>query len=64
MQTFVVRVWAASTSPADAEDRLRGVVQHVATGRSETFTDDGELLEFLRERPAPDEDGAGTGGGL
>jgi hypothetical protein len=64
MQTFVVRVWTASTtSPENAQPgRLRGVVQHVATGRSETFTDDGELLEYLRELPAPDEDRAGTAG--
>jgi hypothetical protein len=46
MQTFVVRIWV----PAEAEpghDVLRGVVEHVPSGRKLAFEDRSELLAFL-----------------
>ena len=46
METFVVRMWV----PAEAEpgqDALRGVVEHVASGRKLAFEGGRELLAFL-----------------
>jgi hypothetical protein len=47
MDTFVVRVWAHT---ADEEEGagLRGVVEHVASGRSERFRSTEQLISFLR----------------
>jgi len=50
MQTFVVRVWAQAQPPERELDTLRGVVEHLGSGLTGTFTDDDELLAFLRER--------------
>lgn len=51
MQTFVVRLWTPGADPAEAPpERLRGVVEDLGSGRSATFTHDGELVAFLRER--------------
>jgi hypothetical protein len=50
MQTFVVRVWAGAQPPPRELDSLRGVVEHLGSGLRGTFTDDDELLAFLRER--------------
>ena len=60
MQTFVVRVWSAA-SEANGAGGLHGVVQHVASGREETFKGDGELLDFLRALPQAQTDAAGAG---
>jgi hypothetical protein len=51
MQTFVIRLWAApeATLAQDLE-KLRGVVEHLGSGRSETFRQDQELLAFLHAR--------------
>lgn len=51
MQTFVVRVWPQQPETGEGPDALRGVVEHIATGRSERFRDDAELLAFLHLRP-------------
>ena len=50
MQTFVVRVWTEAEPTGSELDVLRGVVEHVGSGQTGTFTDDDELLAFLRER--------------
>ena len=49
MQTFVVRVWVEPAEGTNAPGTLHGVVEHVGSGGSTTFTDDGELLTFLHE---------------
>jgi hypothetical protein len=50
MDTFVVRVWAPMADGRE-ETGLRGVVEHVASGRSERFRSVDELVSFLH---APD----------
>ena len=48
MQTFLVRVWtpAAGTDvPAD----LRGVVEHVRSGRRRTFRSERDAVTFIRD---------------
>jgi hypothetical protein len=47
MDTFVVRVWGPLADGGE-ETGLRGVVEHVASGRSERFRTDDELVSFLR----------------
>jgi hypothetical protein len=49
MQTFVVRVWVGSAPPTKEDEALRGVVEHVGSGGSTTFTDIEELVAFLHE---------------
>lgn len=49
MQTFVVRVRVEPTKGANGTAKLHGVVEHVGSGGSTTFTDDSELLGFLHE---------------
>lgn len=48
METFIVRLWVPP-SPAERGDALRGVVEHLGSGRRTTFVDEDELLTFLRE---------------
>ena len=50
MQTFVVRLWIPQEPSLRAPDSLRGIVEHVGSGRSGPFTDEDQLLAFLRER--------------
>ena len=52
MQTFVVRLWEPAGAPGADVELLHGVVEHLGSGISQTFTNDGELLTFLRERGA------------
>lgn len=51
METFVVRAWrAAAEDRVDVDggdDRLRGVVEHIASGESIPFRDAAELVSFL-----------------
>jgi hypothetical protein len=47
MDTFVVRVWGPLADGGE-ETGLRGVVEHVASGRSERFRSVNELVSFLR----------------
>jgi hypothetical protein len=47
MDTFVVRVWAQMAG-GEEEKSLRGVVEHIASGRSERFRTADELVSFLR----------------
>ena len=51
MQTFVVRLWEPAGARDAGAEMLHGVVEHLGSGLSQTFTNDGELLTFLRERP-------------
>jgi hypothetical protein len=46
-EMFVVRLWEAPAAVGDSAGALRGVVQHVRSGRSTTFVDELSLLEFL-----------------
>lgn len=46
MDTFVVRVWAPMAD-GEEETGLRGVAEHVASGRSERFRSVDELVSFL-----------------
>ena len=50
MDTFVVRVWGPMADGGE-ETGPRGVVEHVASGKSERFRSADELVSFLR---APD----------
>ena len=54
----MVRVWVPSDAPVTPV--LRGVVQHVASGRSSVFGATDQLLAFLRTCVA---DAAATGEG-
>jgi len=47
MDAFVVRVWGPMADGGE-ETGLRGVVEHVASGRSERFRSADELVSFLR----------------
>jgi hypothetical protein len=47
MDAFVVRVWGPLADGGE-EAGLRGVVEHVASGRSERFRSVDELVSFLR----------------
>jgi hypothetical protein len=65
MDTFVVRVYRSEPGHEFDTDRLRGVVDEIATGLQATFHDAGELLSILqgREReehpkPSPTQGGA------
>ena len=49
MQTFVVRLWEPAGAADAGAELLHGVVEHLGSGLSQTFTDDEELLTFLRE---------------
>ena len=63
MQTFVVRVWEQAQPQESELETLRGVVEHLGSGLTGTFTDDDELLAFLRERRWQGErEHAGAGG--
>ena len=47
MDTFVVRVWG-SMADEEEETGFRGVVEHVASRRSDRFHNADELVSFLR----------------
>jgi hypothetical protein len=49
VETFVVRVWVEPIPVEKEPTRLRGVIEHVGSGSSTTFTDDDALLAFLYE---------------
>jgi hypothetical protein len=61
VNTFVVRVWTASEQPLELDCHLHGTVEHVGSGRSLPFADEGELLAFLRdaEHEEPPSDAGG-----
>ncbi|HET9202209.1 MAG TPA: hypothetical protein VFP67_03585 [Acidimicrobiia bacterium] len=52
MDTFVVRVWGPMAD-GEEETSLRGVVEHIASGRSDRFRTTEELVSFLRVPPGP-----------
>jgi hypothetical protein len=59
VETFVIRIW----TPAERDDdldcyRLRGLAEHIGSGRRKPFVDPRELLEFLGadHRGLPKED--------
>ncbi|MGH7564162.1 MAG: hypothetical protein ACREK5_07045 [Gemmatimonadota bacterium] len=51
METFVVRVWRSAATdvvlPPDHSLTLRGLVEHVGSGRSKAFQNGEELLSAL-----------------
>ncbi len=49
MRTFVVRVWTPTEPFVEEGDPLRGVVEHVGSGRSTPFGSESELLALLRQ---------------
>jgi hypothetical protein len=48
METFVVRAWRSGGDASTGDDVLRGVVEHVASGRTMPFRDVEQLITFLR----------------
>ena len=50
VQTFVVRLWTSEEPSLRSSDSLRGIVEHLRSGRKGPFVDEEELLAFLRER--------------
>jgi hypothetical protein len=50
VQTFVVRLWTSEEPSLRTPDSLRGIVEHLRSGRKAPFVDEEELLAFLRER--------------
>jgi hypothetical protein len=62
MDTFVVRVWGPMADGQE-ETSLRGVVEHIASGRSDRFRNAEELVSFLRmpyaDLPMPTEGSPG-----
>jgi hypothetical protein len=60
MDTFVVRVWGPGAD-GEEETSLRGVVEHIASGRSDRFRTAEELVSFLR-MPYADIPAAAEGG--
>jgi hypothetical protein len=50
VQTFVVRLWTSPEPSSRTADSLRGIVEHLRSGRKAPFADEDELLAFLRER--------------
>jgi len=50
VQTFVVRLWTPPEPSPRPPDSLRGIVEHLRSGRKGPFADEEELLAFLRER--------------
>lgn len=48
METFVIQIWMQPQGTAEASgDELRGFVEHLGSGRRESFRDERELLSFL-----------------
>lgn len=47
MRTFVVRVYRSGQDSVPHDDRLRGVVEEISTGRQATFHDAKQLLSIL-----------------
>jgi hypothetical protein len=49
VKTFVVRVWTPPEPVPDTREPLRGLVEHIGSGRSVPFGNEAELLAFLLE---------------
>jgi hypothetical protein len=58
METYVIRMATRRSDKGDADEaELRGVAEHVGSGRREPFRDARELLAFLQtERPRQSEE--------
>jgi hypothetical protein len=50
MDTFVVRVYRSGQETSPGDERLRGIVEEIATGFQATFHDAEELLTILGGR--------------
>ena len=55
MQTFVVRVYRSAQDEPPDDDRLRGVVEEIATRSQATFHSSAELMSILRQGATRDE---------
>jgi hypothetical protein len=49
VETVVVRLWVPTEQAPDPRHSLRGIVEHVSSGRSAAFGDESQLLAFLRD---------------
>jgi hypothetical protein len=47
-ETFVLRLWEPPELARRDPEALRGVVRHIRSGRTTTFSDGESLLAFLR----------------
>jgi hypothetical protein len=48
VETFVIRVWVPAACQEDSEQfLLRGLVEHIASGRKDAFLGGSELLAFV-----------------
>jgi hypothetical protein len=58
METFVIQVWNQAEGETEASwDELRGFVEHLGSGRRESFRDERELLSLLHaERRHPQQE--------
>jgi hypothetical protein len=61
METFVVRLWTHSPDAGSVRAELHGVVEHLGSGLSGTFTGHDDLVAFLRGRAWQDEPRLGEG---
>jgi hypothetical protein len=51
VETFVIQIPTRAETKAEAgSEELRGLIEHVGSGRRQPFADVGELLAFLRAR--------------
>ncbi len=58
METFVVRAWRSGGEASTGDEVLRGIVEHVASGRTMPFHNVEQLVTFLRSLDGGD--AAGT----
>jgi hypothetical protein len=47
METFVIQIWNQAARRNEANGELRGYVEHLGSGRRESFRDERSLLAFL-----------------
>jgi hypothetical protein len=47
METFVIQIWNQAEKAEASGDELRGFVEHLGSGRRESFRDERELLSYL-----------------
>jgi hypothetical protein len=58
METFVIQIWNQVEGKTEhSGDGLRGFVEHLGSGRRESFRDERDLLSFLNaERRHPQQE--------
>ena len=53
METYVVQIWIRADEEAPSHGDLCGFVEHVGSGRRESFRDSSELLAFFETQQDP-----------